>query len=126
MFKKNLFFVILISCVSVLSFAETAELVSKSKAKLNNLEKIKGTKESSKISVAGAKAAEQVNKDELYWAGKDEVSDEEIELFKTALDKIEQKNFKEGKENLKKLLDKYPKSALAEDSLGLLKEIDKQ
>ncbi|MGB9731551.1 MULTISPECIES: hypothetical protein [Calditerrivibrio] len=126
MFKKNLFFVILISCVSVLSFAETAELVSKSKAKLNNLEKIKGIKESSKISVAGAKAAEQVNKDELYWAGKDEVSDEEIELFKTALDKIEQKNFKEGKENLKKLLDKYPKSALAEDSLGLLKEIDKQ
>ncbi|ADR18971.1 hypothetical protein [Calditerrivibrio nitroreducens] len=126
MFKKILFLVTLLSCFAIVSFAETTELVSKSKAKLNNLEKIKGNKESNKTAVAGAKAAEQVNKDELYWAGKDEVSDEEIGLFKTALDNIEQKNYKEGRENLKKLLDKYPKSALAEDSLSLLKEIDKQ
>ncbi len=107
-------------------FAETIDLVSKSKAKLNNLEKLKGSKDASKVAVAGVKATEQVNKDELYWAGKDEVSDEEISLFKTALEKIEQKDYEEGKKNLKTLLENYPKSALAEDCLSLLKELDKK
>lgn len=119
-------YLFLFSFVVFSVYSETSDLVSKSKAKLNTLEKIKGSKDSSKITVAGVKAIEQVNKDELYWAGKDEVSDEEISLFKTALEKIEQKDYVEGIKKLKELLDAYPKSALAEDCVSLIKELEKK
>jgi len=126
MLKKLCFISVFWALFLVCGNCYTADLVSRSKVKLNNLEKIKGIKDSSKVAVAGAKATEQVNTDELYWAGKDEISDEEIALFKDALDKTEQKMYKEARTILKNLLEKYPKSAFSEDSVNLLKELEKK
>lgn len=109
---------------SVDLFSETADLLSKSKSKIEQLEKIKGVREKSKTVVAGAKAAEQVNKDELYWAGKDEVTDEEIKMFKLSLDFIEKGDYSEGKKILKNFTLKFPKSVLLEDSIALIKELE--
>jgi len=126
MLKKLSFISVFWALFLVCGNCDTADLVSRSKVKLNNLEKIKGMKDSSKVAVAGAKATEQVNTDELYWAGKDEISDKEIALFKDALDKTEQKMYKEARTILKNLLEKYPKSAFSEDSVNLLKELEKK
>ncbi|MCX8084850.1 MAG: hypothetical protein N3C60_08025 [Calditerrivibrio sp.] len=119
-----LFFFLLI-CM-VYTYADTQQLIAKSKTKIENLEKLKGARDNTKIAVAGVKAEEQVSKDELYWAGKDEVGDEELELFKSALNYLEKGDIVNGREVLSNLLTKYPKSALAEDSLALINELKKK
>ncbi|MCA1927460.1 MAG: hypothetical protein LDL13_04625 [Calditerrivibrio sp.] len=125
---KYIFLLILVVSLSFSAnlFSETADLLSRSKAKIDNLEKIKGVREKSKTVVAGAKATEQVNKDELYWAGKDEVTDDEIKMFKLSLDFIEKGDYLEGKRLLKEFTLKFPKSALLDDSIALLNELEKK
>ncbi|MEF3254970.1 MAG: hypothetical protein K6348_05330 [Deferribacterales bacterium] len=124
---KNIFILSMIMLViASFLYAETVELVSKSKAKVENLEKIKSSREKTKVVVAGAKATEQVSEDELYWAGKDEVTDQEIAMFKSSLDFIEKGDIDEGKKKLKQFIEIYHKSVLIEDALALLKELERK
>lgn len=124
---KNIFILSMIMLViASFLYAETVELVSKSKAKVENLEKIKSSREKTEVFVAGTKATEQVSVDELYWAGKDEVTDQEIAMFKSSLDFIEKGDIDEGKKKLKQFIEIYHKSVLIEDALALLKELERK
>lgn len=80
--------------------------------------KISDLKETTAI--AGVRGADEDRTEDLYWAGKDSVSKEELEIFKNIIADFEKDNTEKAKKDLELFLIKYPNSALSKDAWDLL------
>ena len=74
--------------------------------------------------VAGVRGAEEKEKDDLFWSGKDSVTKEELDLFNIGLEKVEKGEKVGAKSTFQIFLNKYPKSALAPNAVEILKTLD--
>jgi TolA-binding protein len=107
--KLSFLLITLIMISSV--FAQEQKSADKIREKLKLIKEIKVT-----TAVAGIRGAEEKNSDELYWAGKEAVTKEELDLFKSAFDRAEKGEKEQAKSAFEEFLLKYPKSPLAKDA----------
>ncbi|MCX7990583.1 MAG: hypothetical protein N2999_00910 [Proteobacteria bacterium] len=70
--------------------------------------------------IAGVRGAEDEKGEELFWYGKDSVKKDELETFRSLIDKLEKGEKEEVRKEVETFLIKYPNSALAKDALELL------
>jgi len=88
------------------------------------VDKLTAPKSQTTTAVGGVRGAKEES-ETVYWKGKEKVSKEELDAFGSALNLALEGKAKEAEKGFKSFLDKYPKSALAEDARKSLQELTK-
>ncbi len=105
------------------AFSQDAKLMERVKEKLKAFKtegQIKKT-----TAVAGVRGAEEKEESRIFWAGNDTVSEDELQLFKSGVDKLEQNDRSSAVQTFQIFLNKYPRSALSPDAYELLESLKK-
>jgi TolA-binding protein len=118
---KKIFFILTLLLLVSLVYAQQQSIIDRAKEKLKGIK----TTDSVKIStaIAGVRGAEEKEESNLFWYGKDTVTQDELEMFKSGLDKIERGDTSSAKQTFEIFLNKYPKSVLSPEAYEILKTL---
>ncbi len=114
--KKYLVILLIIMIATYLYGQDKAEKIKGIKEKLSSV-KVKDI--TITTAVGGVRGADEDKAEDLYWIGNDTVKKEELNSFKSAIDKIEKGEDELAKKEIEIFLIKYPNSALAKDAIEL-------
>lgn len=122
--KKNILLSLLIVIFFNVGQAKTQQshVIERVKEKLKGFKATETIKKST--AVAGVRGAEEREEETLFWFGKDTVTKDELELFKSALDKAEKGDREMARQALQSFLNKYPKSVFSPDAYEILKTLN--
>lgn len=118
---KSFILLLVVLFYASLVFGQQSTVLEKVKEKLKNVKTEERTKRSTAI--AGVRGEENKEEEKLFWMGKDSVTKEELELFKSGINKIDNGDIAGGKEIFEIFLNKHPKSALSPDAYEILKTL---
>ncbi len=119
--KVLMVFLAVLFIASVCGAAEKSGWWTNLKGKVD---KMTAPKSQTTTAVGGVRGAKEES-ETVYWKGKEKVSKEELDAFGRALSLALEGKVKEAEKGFKSFLDKYPKSALAEDAKKSLQELTK-
>lgn len=111
-------------CLAVPCLAgDAGSALSKARAKASSVKLSGGAAPTTAI--GGIRGAEQKEQDEIYWAGRDKVAKEELDMFSKGVSMVEKGDLAEGSKVLETFVRRYPESALLKEAADLLAELKK-